>query len=418
MCASTLLNNVQTFFNEAANRLNLSDDVRKVLMEPDRTVIVNIPMRVGGKLRMIQAYRVQHCNVRGPYKGGIRYHPDVDLDEVSALAGLMTWKCSLLNIPYGGAKGGVSIDPRELDARETEALTREYVRRFMPVLGPWVDVPATDVNTTEQMMAWMADEASVLAGYQMRPIVTGKPVLAGGSLGRRESTGYGVAIVTLKALEKMGLDPKETTIAIQGFGKVGSWAARRLYDAGCKIVAISDVSGGLYHADGLNVRELQEYTATSKNHLIEGYSVPGIKSISNDELLTVDADVLIPAAMENQITEDVARRMKVKLMVEAANGPTVAAADAILAERGIVCVPDILANAGGVTVSYFEWAQNLQGLAWSFDEVIAKLDGMMVSCLDEVWALSQAEKVTLRTAAFMLSIRRVVDSMALTIDMS
>lgn len=416
MCATSLLDNVKAYFDEAARVMDLDSGLKKVLTEPERVHIVNMPARVAGKLEVFQGYRVQHSNVRGPYKGGVRFHPSVELSEISALAALMTWKCSLLNIPYGGAKGGITCDPGSMTKRELEALTRAYTRALMPNIGPHIDIPAPDVNTDEQTMAWMVDEASRMTGQNMFPLVTGKPIGLGGSLGRRESTGYGVAAVTVAALKKMGIDPTQASIAVQGFGKVGSWAALRLAGWGCKIVAISDVSGGKYRKEGLDMGAVQEHIRNSKKHLLEGYTAPGVVNISNDQLLTLDCDVLIPAALENQITLEVAKSMKAKLIVEGANGPVVPDADAVLAERGIISVPDILANAGGVTVSYFEWVQNLQGLSWPFDEVINKLDKMMVECLDDVWNASRELGCTLRTAAFVLAIRRVVETMSLKSD--
>ena len=416
MCATSLLDNVKAYFDEAARVMDLDSGLKKVLTEPERVHIVNMPARVAGKLEVFQGYRVQHSNVRGPYKGGVRFHPSVELSEISALAALMTWKCSLLNIPYGGAKGGITCDPGSMTKRELEALTRAYTRALMPNIGPHIDIPAPDVNTDEQTMAWMVDEASRMTGQNMFPLVTGKPIGLGGSLGRRESTGYGVAAVTVAALKKMGIDPTQASIAVQGFGKVGSWAALRLAGWGCKIVAISDVSGGKYRKEGLDMGAVQEHIRNSKKHLLEGYTASGVVSISNDQLLTLDCDVLIPAALENQITLEVAKSMKAKLIVEGANGPVVPDADAVLAERGIISVPDILANAGGVTVSYFEWVQNLQGLSWPFDEVINKLDKMMVECLDDVWNASRELGCTLRTAAFVLAIRRVVETMSLKSD--
>lgn len=416
MCAASLLDNVKAYFDEAARVMNLDPGLKKLLAEPERILVVNMPARVGGKLQVFQGYRVQHSSVRGPYKGGLRYHPSVELSEVTALAALMTWKCSLLNIPYGGAKGGITVDPSALSKRELESLTRAYTRALMPNIGPHIDVPAPDVNTDEQTMAWMVDEASSITGQNMFPLVTGKPIGFGGSLGRRESTGYGVAVVTVHALKKMGIDPTKATVAVQGFGKVGSWAALRLAEWGCKIVALSDVSGGKYCKAGLDMAAIQQHIKDSPKHLLEGYSAPGVVDIGNGDLLTLDCDVVIPAAMENQVTLEVAKGMKAKLIVEGANGPVVPDADAVLAQRGIISVPDILANAGGVTVSYFEWVQNLQGLSWPFDEVISKLDKMMVDCLDDVWAASEELGCTLRTAAFVLAIRRVVKTMSLKTD--
>ncbi len=411
--ASTLLENVQHYFNRAADKLGLDADLRKVLSEPERTIIVNLPMRANGKLRVFQGYRVQHSKVRGPYKGGLRYHPDVEMEEVTALAALMTWKCSLLNIPYGGGKGGITVDPRELTRKELERLSRLYIRALMPNIGPHLDVPAPDVNTDAQIMAWMIDEVTTIAGGNMAPTLTGKPVAMGGSLGRTESTGYGIAICAMTALKKVGIDPKKATAAVQGFGKVGMWTAIRLHNEGVKIVAISDISGGLYRKEGLDINALSNYVKTSPQHLIAGYHEPGITAIGNVELLCLDADLIVPAALENQITAEVAKKMRCKVISEGANGPVTPEGDAVLEERGIVSIPDILANAGGVTVSYMEWVQNLQGLSWSFDEVINKLDKMMVDCLNEVWDLAAELKTNLRTAGFVLAIKRVVEPMKL-----
>jgi len=411
--ASTLLENVQHYFDRAADKLGLDETTRKALSEPDRLVVVKLPMRVNGELKVFQGYRVQHNNARGPYKGGLRYHPSVELDEVTALAALMTWKCSLLNIPYGGAKGGIACEPWTLSQEELETLSRLYIRALMPNIGPLVDVPAPDVNTDEKIMGWMVDEASTIAGRSMAPLLTGKPIALGGSLGRRESTGFGVAVVALAALKKLGIDKTKATAAVQGFGKVGCWAAMRLHKEGVKVVAVSDISGGLYRKEGLDIKALYDYVQTSPRHLIAGYEEPGIQAISNEELLTLDVDVVIPAALENQIDETVAKKMRCKIVSEGANGPTTPEGDAVLESRGIIAIPDILANAGGVTVSYFEWVQNLQGLAWSFDEVISKLDTMMVSCLNEVWDLADELKTNLRTAGFVLAIKRVLEAMKL-----
>ncbi len=408
--ASTLLQNVQVFFGKAADKLELSQEIRDFLSKPQRTVLVNIPVKVGGKTRVFQGYRVQHNNARGPYKGGLRYHPAVDLEEVEALAALMTWKCSLLDVPYGGGKGGVSVDPSTLNESELEELSRKFVRALMPVIGPDIDVPAPDVNTDGRIMAWMVDEAEGIVGHSMLPLFTGKPVGFGGSLGRTESTGYGVAITGIHALEKLGIKRTEATACVQGFGKVGMWTAMRLQSEGVKVVAVSDISGAIYCKDGIDINALKEYTANSPKHFIEGYTQPGLESIDPNGLLTLDVDLVCPAAMENQIDAEVARKMKCKVVSEGANGPVVPDGDAVLSERGIVSVPDILANAGGVTVSYFEWVQNRQGLYWGFDEVIDKMDSMMLSCLDEVWDLAKELDTNLRTAAFMVAIRRVIAS--------
>ncbi|NLA60180.1 MAG: Glu/Leu/Phe/Val dehydrogenase [Firmicutes bacterium] len=410
----SLLDNVKVFFDQAAKKLAIDDHIRQMLEEPDRVIEVKIPGSDNGKPKVFRGYRVQHNDARGPYKGGLRYHPTVEMDEVIALAALMTWKCSLLNIPYGGGKGGISCDPTKMTKQEIEAISRAFIRELMPNIGPTVDVPAPDVGTDGQVMAWMVDEATQIAGESMLPLLTGKPVSMGGSLGRTESTGYGVAITGVEALKKIGIEPKGATAAVQGFGKVGSWTAERLYKMGVKVVAVSDISGGYYCKDGLDIVDLMKYTVTSKGHLIEGYSAPGITKITNDELLTLDVDLLCPCAMENQIDPGVAKRVRAKVISEGANGPVTADADAILSERGIVVIPDILANAGGVTVSYFEWVQNFQHISWTFDEVIGKLDGMMIGCLNDVWEVSKTEKCSLRTAAFILAIKRVVEAMKLT----
>ncbi|MGE5580160.1 MAG: Glu/Leu/Phe/Val family dehydrogenase [Bacillota bacterium] len=413
---SSLLENVKTYFDEAARVMDLNPSLKKALMEPDRIITVKLPVMVNGKLEVFQGYRVQHNNARGPYKGGLRYHPSVEMSEVTALAALMTWKCSLLNIPYGGAKGGIAVDPSKLNKKELETLSRAYVRALLPNIGPQTDVPAPDVNTDGQIMAWMVDEASTMVGHSMLPLITGKPVAYGGSLGRAESTGYGVAVVAAAALKKMGIELKNATVAVQGFGKVGAPAAIRMAEWGCKIVALSDISGGKYCKDGLDMKAVQAHVAKHPKHLLEGFTGPGVVDINNDQLLTCECDVLIPAALENQIDANVANRLKCKLISEGANGPVTPEGDAILAKRGIIAIPDILANAGGVTVSYFEWAQNLQGVSWTFDEVIDKMDKMMVNCLDDVWAAAKEHKCTLRTAAFILAIRRVVETMLLRTD--
>jgi len=413
---SSLLENVQTYFDEAARVMNLNPSLKKALMEPDRVITVKLPVMVNGKLEVFQGYRVQHNNARGPYKGGLRYHPSVEMSEVTALAALMTWKCSLLNIPYGGAKGGIAVDPSKLNKKELETLSRAYIRAILPNIGPQTDVPAPDVNTDGQIMAWMVDEASTMVGHSMLPLITGKPIAFGGSLGRAESTGYGVAVVAAAALKKMGIELKNATVAVQGFGKVGAPAAHRMAEWGCKIVAVSDISGGKYCKDGLDMKALQAHVDKHPKHLIEGFTGPGVVDINNDQLLTCECDVLIPAALENQIDANVAERLKCKLISEGANGPVTPEGDAVLAKRGIIAIPDILANAGGVTVSYFEWVQNLQGNYWTFDEVIDRMDKMMVSCLDDTWAAAEEYKCTLRTAAFILAIRRVVETMLLRTD--
>ncbi|MEW6522886.1 MAG: Glu/Leu/Phe/Val dehydrogenase [Bacillota bacterium] len=416
MNATSLLDHVRSYFDDAADLIGLDPGYRQVLFYPERVLAVNIPAKVGGTLQVLRGYRVQHSSVRGPYKGGIRYHPAVEVDEITALAALMTWKCSLLNLPYGGAKGGVACDPALMSLAELELLTRRYVRMLMPNLGPLVDIPAPDVNTNERIMAWIVDEASVLAGYNVPSIVTGKPLTLGGSLGRREATGYGAASLALAALQLLGRDARDTTVAIQGFGKVGSWAARRLAEAGCKVVAVSDVSGGKYRALGLPVAQLAEFTAGPPEQFLHGCRVPGAEDLSNRDLLELDVDVLVPAAMENQITAEVAQNVKAALVVEGANGPTVPAADTILANKGCVVLPDILVNAGGVVVSYFEWVQNLQAISWSLAEIQQRLENVLVNGLHAVWEATQDLGITPRQAAYVLAIRRVDEVLKLRHD--
>lgn len=408
--APTILESVDAYFTEAAQAIGLPEEYVEILKAPERLLVVNIPARVGGKMKVLKGYRVQHSSVRGPYKGGIRYHPDVELDEVSALAALMTWKCSLLNIPYGGAKGGIACDPSLMSTRELEALTRRYVRMLMPNIGPHLDIPAPDVNTDERIMAWFVDEASVITGHNIMPIVTGKPLGLGGCLGRRESTGFGVATVTLAALEMMGADPRETTLAVQGFGKVASYAAINLAQAGCKVIGVIDITGGKFKASGLDMEALFSH-ARSKGNALSDYREPGAEDIGNEDLLTLDVDVLVPAAMENQVTEEIAQDVRAKLIVEGANGPVTAAADSILSQRGVIAVPDILANAGGVVVSYFEWVQNLQAYSWCLDEINERRDRLMVDTLREVWSVSKKMGVSLRTAAYCTAIRRVLEAL-------
>ncbi len=413
MCATALMESVQGYINDAADELNLSNGYREILSNPERCLIINIPAKVNGKTKVLTGYRVQHSSVRGPYKGGIRYHPDVELGEVSGLAALMTWKCSLLGLPYGGAKGGIACDPSEMSEIELEAVTRKYVRMLMPNIGPNVDIPAPDVNTDERVMAWIMDETSSLCGHNLTAGVTGKPLCLGGSLGRRESTGYGAARVALATLGYIGRDPRECTVAIQGFGKVGTWAARELSRAGCRVAAVCDVTGGKYRADGLDVEELLSYTGSSPGHLLAGYSGPGVQDISNLELLELDVDVLVPAALENAVDIDIAPEIKASLIVEGANGPITPKADALLTERGAIIVPDILANGGGVIVSYLEWVQNMQCIQWGLEEVTNKLDRILSDRLREVWLTAQERGISLRKAAYCLAIGRVVEALQL-----
>ncbi|MGA9840125.1 MAG: Glu/Leu/Phe/Val dehydrogenase [Thermoplasmata archaeon] len=391
-----------------ADLIGLDQGVRDVLKHPKRELTVNFPVRMDdGSYRVYTGYRVQYNMARGPTKGGIRYHPQVTLDEVRALAAWMTWKCAVVNIPYGGAKGGVVCDPKHLSRGELERLTRRYASEIAPIIGPEMDIPAPDVYTDSQTMAWIMDTYSMLKGYSVPGVVTGKPISLGGSEGRGEATGRGCAYVIREAAKDIGLKVKGASIAIQGFGNAGSIAGKLLYDEqGAKIVAVSDSKGGIYKADGFNPHTVEEHK--QKTGSVVGF--PGAKAISNDELLETTADVLIPAALENQITKKNADKIQAKIVAEAANGPTLPEADTVLFEKKITVLPDVLANAGGVTVSYFEWAQDIQGYFWALDEVNARLERVMVRSYNDVHKVATERKVHNRTAAYVLAIQRVVDA--------
>lgn len=402
----------QAYLDQAAKRLHLEPWLHDILRHTERELTVSCPVRMdNGEVDVFTGYRVQHSSARGPCKGGIRYHPDVSLDEVRALASLMTWKCAVANIPYGGAKGGVCCDPSTMSRDELQRLTRRYTVMIMPVLDPRKDIPAPDVNTDQQMMAWIADTVSMIQGRTVLEIVTGKPLSMGGSQGRGGATGRGVAIVTMELLKRLGIEPSAATVAVQGYGKVGKQAATVLsQEMGCRLVAVSDISGGFYDPNGLDISAINEHVLNSPSHLLEGYSRNGAEKISNETLLTLDADVLIPAALEKQLTGHNASDVVAHVIVEAANGPTTAEADAVLAESGAIVVPDILANAGGVVTSYFEWVQNLQGFCWELDDVHRQLERIMVRSFDELWTLSQEKEVDLRAAAYMLAVDRVASA--------
>jgi glutamate dehydrogenase (NAD(P)+) len=396
---------------EIARRIDLDPGIYAILCQPERELTVSIPVKMDdGTIRVFTGYRIQHSSARGPCKGGIRYHPDVNRDEVKALAALMTLKCAVVGIPYGGAKGGVECDPRQLSEAELCRLTRRFTAMIMPIIGPKRDIPAPDVNTDAQTMAWIADTVSMLERKATIDVVTGKPVALGGSAGRKEATGRGVALVTRELLKCMPKTLSDTTVAVQGYGNVGSAAATILDHMGCKIVAVSDISGGLYNPQGLNIADINQHVATHPEHLLEGYQAPGVAQITNDELLTSDVDVLIPAALEHQIRADNAPYIRARFIVEAANGPTTREADDILNERGVLVVPDILANAGGVVVSYFEWVQDLQCFFWEEDQVNSNLERIMVRSFKEVWELSHSQNVPLRLGAYMLAVGRVASA--------
>ncbi|WP_101783391.1 Glu/Leu/Phe/Val family dehydrogenase [Nonomuraea indica] len=390
--------------HQAAEHLGLDDGLRAMLATPRRSLTVSVPVRrEDGRLDVVQGFRVQHNISRGPAKGGIRFHPSTDLDEVTALAMWMTWKCALVGIPYGGAKGGVAVDPATLTTRELERLTRRYVNEILPLIGPEKDIPAPDVGTDEQTMAWIMDTYSVNAGYSVPGVVTGKPMTLGGSLGRAGATSRGVQIAALAAL---GRSPEGVTVAVQGFGKVGALAAQYLADAGCTVVAVSDATGAVHASGGLDVVALRAWVAESGG--VHGYR--GADAMERDELVELDVDLLVPAALENVITEENAPRVRARLIVEGANGPTTPEADEILAGNGATVVPDILANAGGVIVSYLEWVQNMQAYSWSAKEVELKLRDLMESAYDEVRTLATDRGLTLRQAAHAIGVGRVADA--------
>jgi glutamate dehydrogenase (NAD(P)+) len=391
-------------FDLAAHKLNLDEGLWKVLRYPTREIILHIPVQLdNGTLEVYTGFRVQHSIARGPAKGGIRYSPDVTLDEVRALASWMTWKCAVVNIPFGGAKGGVICDPHRMSMGELERMTRRYTAELVDFIGPEKDVPAPDVNTNEQIMAWMMDTYSMHMRQTVTAVVTGKPINIGGSRGRREATGRGVLIVCDQAIKKLGLSRESSHVIVQGFGNVGSNAARLMAAAGYKIIGIDEVGGGLYNKNGLDVEALWEYR--QKNGMIQGFS--GAEKTVPAELLTQDCEILIPAATENQITSRNVDRVKCKILAEGANGPTTAAADEVLADKGVFVIPDILANAGGVTTSYFEWVQDRQGYFWKEALVNEQLEGIMVSAFDDVVHYAETHHVHNRIAAYMLAIDRV-----------
>ncbi|MDP9268462.1 MAG: Glu/Leu/Phe/Val dehydrogenase [Acidobacteriota bacterium] len=391
-------------FDLAAQKLNLDEGLWKILRYPTREIIVHIPVQMDdGRIEVFTGFRVQHSIARGPSKGGIRYAPDVTLDEVRALASWMTWKCAVVNIPFGGAKGGVICDPKKLSMGELERITRRYTAELVEFIGPEKDIPAPDVGTNEQTMAWIMDTYSMHTRQTCTAVVTGKPVTMGGSRGRKEATGRGVMIVANEALKKLGMNIEETRVIVQGFGNVGSNAAKLMHDAGYKIIGVGEWDGGLFNPDGIDIDKLLDHQ--QRNGTIVGFS--GAEARSTADLLTTDCDILIPAATENQITSQNAERVKAKILIEGANGPTTAAADDILAENRVFVVPDILANAGGVTASYFEWVQDRQGYFWKESVVNEQLEHIMVSSFEDVVRYAETHNVNNRIAAYMLAIDRV-----------
>jgi glutamate dehydrogenase (NAD(P)+) len=398
-------------FDTAAELLDLPQDIREVLRVPQRELTVRFPVRLDdGTTKVYTGYRVQHSLGRGPTKGGIRYHPDVDIDEVRALAMWMTWKCALVNIPYGGAKGGVVVDPARLSNNELERLTRRFATEISIIVGPDKDIPAPDVNTTPQIMAWIMDTISMHEGHTVNAVITGKPVQVGGSLGRSDATGRGVSLMVREWARANDRHLDQLDVVVQGFGNVGGVAAALLASMGCRVIAVSDATGGYFRRGGLDIAAMHAYTAAHPRRLLEGYQAPGVERITNAELLEAPCDVLIPAALENQLTGQNAPRIQATVIVEGANGPTTPAADAIFEDRGITVIPDILANAGGVTVSYFEWVQGLQSFFWDEQDVNAKLERIMVSSYEQVAALAEQRHVSMRLAAYLLAVRRVADA--------
>jgi glutamate dehydrogenase (NAD(P)+) len=391
-------------FDSAAKLLDLDPNIYRILRCPTREMTVYIPTLMDtGNYEVFVGYRVQHNFARGPAKGGIRYAPDVSLDEVRALAAWMTWKCAVVNIPYGGAKGGIICDPHKMSMTELERLTRRYTSEILDIIGPERDVPAPDMNTNEQVMAWVMDTYSMHARHTVNAVVTGKPVALGGSQGRREATGRGLLFVINEACKKFGLKPQETRVVVQGSGNVGGVGATLLYESGYKIIAISEINNGIFNPKGINIPEALAYL--KKHRTFNGYD--GAEIIANADLLELECDVLMPAATENQITSKNVDNIKCRILCEGANGPTTAAADEVLERKGVFVIPDILANAGGVTVSYFEWVQNRMGFFWKEDLVNERLQDTMVSSFADVVSYSEKHKVNMRTAAYMLAIDRV-----------
>ena len=392
-------------FNQAAKLYHLADDIAAMLVVPQKQVKVSIPVIMDNdKVQVFEGYRIVHSTYLGPSKGGIRYAPDVNDDEVKALAAWMTYKCAVAGLPYGGAKGGVTCDPRKMSVGELERLTRAYTLAMSEVFGPHKDIPAPDMGTGKREMAWIVDEYSKIKRENQPGVVTGKPITLGGSRGREAATGRGVMINTMEAMKKIGIDRKKSTAAVQGFGNVGMNAAQLLHSKGLKVVAISDYTGAFYNEKGIDVDKAIQYSQKNKN-VLQGFT--GGELISNEELLTLDVSVLVPAAIQNQINEEIAHKIQAKLIVEGANGPTEFQADQILHEKGITVVPDILANSGGVTVSYFEWVQNQYGYYWKEDEVNAKHDAAMETAFEQVWFNARQYKTTLRIGAYITAFKKL-----------
>ncbi len=403
--------NVVTTVKNAAKILGYTPAEYECVLHPERELKVSIPVRMDdGSVHTFEGFRVQHSTSRGPAKGGIRYHQNVNIEEVKALAAWMTFKCAVVNIPYGGGKGGVICNPSELSEAELRRLTRRYTAMIAPIIGPDQDIPAPDVGTNADVMSWVMDTYSMLKGHCVPGVVTGKPIELGGALGRKDATGRGVMITTLNILKALNIPKEGATAAVQGMGNVGSVTAKFLYQEGIRVVAVSDVSGGVYHPDGLNIPEILAYLAAKRGNLLKDYKAEGIRYISNEELLESEVTVLVPAALENQIHKGNADKIRAKVIVEGANGPTTVEADEILNKRGIELVPDILSNAGGVVVSYFEWVQNIQSISWSEEHVNEQLKEIMDNAFRGVWDIAKEKGVSLRTGAYLIAVKRVVDA--------
>mgnify|MGYP005846878713 CR=1 FL=1 len=397
------------FVEKASDILDLSNNLKKLLVEPQREVKVKIAIeRENGEVAVFKGYRIQHSNARGPMKGGLRYHPSVDEEEVKGLASLMTWKTSLVDIPFGGAKGGINCDPDSLTEKEVELISRKFISSIHETVGPYIDIPAPDVNTNAQIMAWIMDEYSKFAGFTPS-VVTGKPVDVFGSLGREEATGKGVHIITALILREYGLSLDGVKVAVQGFGNVGSWASLFLHKLGAKIIAVSDKTGGLYNIDGIDIPSLFSYVKQKK--VIDGFY--GADKITNEEVLTCSCDVLIPAALDGVINKDIAKEIKAKFVIEAANAPIIPEADEYLNNKNIIVVPDILANAGGVIVSYFEWVQNIQQVRWEYEKVMYELEKYLSNAFKRVKHISKSKKLNLRDSSYVLAIGKVAKAITM-----
>ena len=401
--------NMLSVLESAADLLGLEKNDYETLKYPERILQVSIPIEMDdGDIKVFEGFRIQHSSSRGPCKGGIRYHQDVDMDEVKALAAWMTFKCAVVNIPYGGAKGGVKVDPAKLSKNELKRLTRRYIASIMPIIGPERDIPAPDVNTNPEIMGWVMDTYSMMKGFAVPGVVTGKPIEIGGSLGRLEATGRGVLLITQELIKHMGFHLKKLSVAIQGMGNVGGTAAKLLYEEGFKIVAVSDITGGIHAEDGLDIPAVLEFM--SQGGALSRYDAQGVVRLAKDDILTTECDILIPAALENQLTIANANDVKAKIIIEGANGPTDVEADEIFNKKGIIVVPDILANAGGVVVSYFEWVQNLESFMWDLEEVNTNLKKIMTKAFKEVVDTTEKNHTTMRMGAYMVAIKRLVSA--------